>query len=68
MINVNKSLKYYALLGQNKFYAYLLNVEPMLFLKTFNIEFDEIILTFTDQNGRTLEIEYKVILTLLINK
>ena len=70
MINVNKSLKYYALLGQNKFYAYLLNVEPsnLVFLKTFNIEFDEIILTFTDQNGRTLEIEHKVILTLLINK
>ena len=39
-----------------------------MFLKTYNIEFDEIIITFTDQNGKLLEIEDKVILTLLINK
>ena len=54
----------------NKSYAYLLNVEPsdLVFLKTYNIEFDEIIITFTNQNGRTLEIEDKVNLTLLINK
>ena len=54
----------------NKSYAYLLNVEPsnLVFLKTYNTEFDEIIITFTDQNGRLLEIEYKVSLTLLINK
>ena len=37
-------------------------------MKTYNTEFDEIILTFTDQNGRPLEIEDKVNLTLLINK
>ena len=54
----------------NKSYAYLLNVEPsnLLFLKTYNTEFDEIIRTFTDQNGRPVEIEYKINLTLLINK
>ena len=36
----------------NKSYAYLLNVEPnnLMFLKTFNIEFDDIIITFTDQS------------------
>ena len=39
-----------------------------MFLKTYNTEFDEIIITFTDQNGRMLEIEDKVNLTLLINK
>ena len=39
-----------------------------MFLKTCNTEFDKIIKTFTDQNGRTLEIEAKVNLTLLINK
>ena len=39
-----------------------------MFLKINNIEFDEIIITFTDQNGRPLEIEDKVTLTLLINK
>ena len=54
----------------NKSYAYLLNVEPsnLVFLKTYNTEFDEIIITFTDQNCRHLEIEDKVNLTLLFNK
>ena len=42
--------------------------KSVVFLKTFNTEFDEIIKTFTDQNGRPLEIEDKVNLTLLINK
>ena len=53
----------------NKCYAYLLNVEPsnLVFLETYNTEFDEII-TFTDKNGRLLEIEDKVNLALLINK
>ena len=54
----------------NRSYAYLLNVEPsnLAFLKTYNTEFDEIIITFTDQNGRLIEKEDKVDLTLLINK
>ena len=54
----------------NKSYAYLLNVEAsnLVFLKTYNTEFDDIIKTFTDQNGRPLEIEDKVNLTLAINK
>ena len=54
----------------NKSYAYLLNVElnNVVFLKSYNTEFDDIIITFTDQNGRSLEIEDKVNLTLLINK
>ena len=36
----------------NKSYAYLLNVDPskLVVLKTYNTEFDEIILTFTHQN------------------
>ena len=50
----------------------MLNVEPnnlkILFLKTFNTEFEEITKTFTDQNGRLLEIEHKVNFALLINK
>ena len=48
----------------------MLNVEPsnLVFLKTDITKFDEIIITFTDQNGRLLEIEDKVNLTLLINK
>ena len=54
----------------NKSYAYLLNVEPsnLVFLKTYNTEFDESIITFNDQNGRPLEIEDNVNLTLPINK
>ena len=54
----------------NKSYAYLLNVKPsnLVFLKTYNAGFDENIITFTDQNGRPLEMEDKVNLTLLINK
>ena len=54
----------------NKSYAYLLNFEPsnLVFLKTYNTEIDEIIITFSDQNGRVLEIEDIVNLTLLINK
>ena len=36
----------------NKFYVYLLNVEPsnLVFFKTFNTEFQEMV----DKNGRTL--------------
>ena len=54
----------------NKSYAYLLNIEPsnLLFLKTYNTDFVEIIIKFTDQNGRLLEKEDKINLTLLINK
>ena len=37
-----------------------------MFLK--NYEFDDIIITFTDQNGRPFEIENGVNLTLLIRK
>ena len=34
----------------NKSYAFFLNVEPsnLVFLKTYNTEFDEIIITFAD--------------------
>ena len=42
-----------------------------MFLETYNTEFGEIItfiITFTYQNGRPLEVESKVHLTLLINK
>ena len=48
----------------------MLNVEPSnwVLLKTFNTDFDEIIITLTDQNGRPLNIEDKVNLTLLITQ
>ena len=43
----------------NNSYVDLLNVEPsnLMFLETHNTEFDEIIITFTGQIGRPLEIE-----------
>ena len=65
-----KSLKVLHIFTANKSYAYLLNVEPsnLVLLKTYNTEFDNIIITFTDQNGRTFEIEYRTNLTLLLNK
>ena len=54
----------------NKSYAKLLDLEPsnLVFLKTYNTEFGEIIITLTDQNVRPLEMEDKVNLTSLINK
>ena len=54
----------------NKSYAYLLYVQPsnLVFLKTYNTEFDEIIIKFTGRNGISLEIEVKVNLTIFINK
>ena len=68
--NINKTSQVLYNFSPNKSYAYLLNVEPsnLVFLKNYGTEFDEIIITFTDQNGRPLEIEDKVNLTLLINK
>ena len=43
----------------NKSLPYFLNAEPsnLVFLKTYNTDFGEIIITFTDENGRPLEIE-----------
>ena len=48
----------------------MLNAQPSnsVFLKTSNTEFNEVIITFTDQNGRPLEILDTVNLALIINK
>ena len=63
-INITKSLR------PDKSYAYLLNIESsnIVFLKTYNIDFDKIIITLTDQNGRSLKTTGKVNLTLNLNK
>ena len=34
--------------------------QVIVFLKTYNTELDEIIITFSNQNGRPLEIEDKI--------
>ena len=54
----------------NKSYGYLLNVElsNLVFLKSYNKDFDKVTIKCADQNGRPLEIEDKINLTLLINK
>ena len=54
----------------NKSYAYFLNVEPsnLMFLKTYNTEYDEIIVTVMYANSRPLEKKDKFTLTLLNNK
>ena len=46
----------------NKSYGYLLNFESSnpVFLKTYDIECDELIIKFTDQNGTPLQIEDKI--------
>ena len=48
----------------------MINIGPskLVFLKIYNRKFDKVIITFTDQNDRPLEIEDKVNLALLINK
>ena len=48
----------------------MLNDEPrhLVFVKDYNTKFDEIIITFTDQNGIPLETGGKVNLTLFIKR
>ena len=52
----------------NKPFGNLLEISPKnhIFLKTFNSEFQEIKVWFTDQNSQPLEIEDKINLTLTI--
>ena len=52
----------------NKPFGSLLEVSPTnhLFLKTFNLEYDEVKVWFTDQNSQALEIEDRIDLTMVI--
>ena len=52
----------------NKPFDSLLEISPTnhIFLKTFNSEYDEIIIWFTDQNSKALEIEDRMNLTMVI--
>ena len=52
----------------NKPFSSLLEMSPTnhIFLKTFNSEYDEIIVWFTDQNSQALEIEDKINLTIVV--
>ena len=52
----------------NKSFGSLLDISPSnhIFLKTFNSEYDEIVVWFTGQNSKPLEIEDKINLTMVI--
>ena len=52
----------------NKSFGSLLDVSPSnhIFSKTFNSEYDEIVVWFTDQNSKPLEIEDRINLTMVI--
>ena len=54
----------------NKPYSYLVNVEPInsVFWKNYKTEFNDIIIKFTNQNGRPFKIEDKINFPLLNNK
>ena len=52
----------------NKPFGSLLEISPTnrIFLKTFNLEYDDIKVWFTDQNSQQLEIEDRMNLTMVI--
>ena len=52
----------------NKPFGSLLEIPPTnhIFLKTFNVEYDEIIVWFTDQNSQLLEIEDRINLMMVV--
>ena len=52
----------------NKSFGSLIDISPSnhIFLKTFNSEYDEIIVWFTDQNSKPLEIEDRIDLKMVI--
>ena len=52
----------------NKSFGSLLEISPTnhIFLKTFNSEYDEIIVWFTDQISQSLEIEDRINLAMVI--
>ena len=52
----------------NKTFCSLLEISPTnhIFLKTFNSEFQEIIIWFTDQRSKPLEVEDRINVTLII--
>ena len=65
---INKIQEYCTLFAPNKPFGSLLEISPTnhIFLKTFNSEYDEIKVWFTDQNSQPLEIEDRINLTLVI--
>ena len=52
----------------NKYFGSLLDISPSnhIFLKTFNSEYDEILVWFANQNSKPLEMEDRINLTMVI--
>ena len=67
-MSINKIHKVLYTFVPNKPFGSLLEISPTnhIFLKTFNSEYDEIIVWFTDQNSQPLEIEDRINLTMVI--
>ena len=65
MMIFSKIQEYYILLFQTKHFV---EISPPnhVFLKTFNSEFQEIKIWFTDQTSKPLEVEDKINVTLII--
>ena len=65
---INKIQEYYIRLFKNKPFSSLLEISPTnhIFLKTFNSEYDEIKVWFTDQNSKPLEKEDRINSTMVI--
>ena len=65
---VNKDSQVLYTFIPNKSFGSLLDISPSnhIFLKTFNSEYDEIIVWFTDQNSKPLEVEDRINLTMVI--
>ena len=65
---INKIREHCRLFYQNKPFGSLLEISPAhhIFLKTFNSEYNEIEVWFTDQNSKPSEIQYRINLTMVI--
>ena len=65
---MNKIHGYYILLFQINLLVVKLDISPSnhIFLKTFNSEYDEIVVWLTDQNSKLLKVEDRINLTMVI--
>ena len=64
---INKIQEFYTFLS-NKLFGSLLEISPTnnIFLKTFNSEYDEIKVWFTDQNRKPIKMDDRINLTIVI--
>ena len=67
--NYQQNSRFFYTFVPSKSFCQLLDISPKNFiiLKTFNSEFSYIVVSFTDQNCKLLEIEDKINITLVNN-